>query len=410
MKEENTKTKKTVAKREINSPHFKTAEVVFLLIITFVITFGMGFLIFYNPDGKNYDIKKADEHIQDFIKEYNYIIDNYYGDIDKEELLKKALEAMVVSLDDPYSSFMEDDSNSAMISLEGSFQGIGVEIVNDVDNNIIIVRAIEDSPASKAGIQPQDIIKKMNEVSLEKTTTSDFVKMVSEQKTASFSLTILRGETEHVVTVTRELVTLKSVGSEMFEQNGKKIAYMNVSIFAANTYKQFKEELEKIEKEKIDSLIIDLRGNGGGHLSSVTNMISLFLDSSHVIYQTQTKTETEKVYSIGNTTKKYKIVLLADGNSASASEVMMGALRDEYKATIIGTKTFGKGTVQELLTLPSDTQYKLTTKKWLTPNGTWVNEIGIQPDIEIKLSDEYSKNPSNETDNQLQEALKYLGK
>jgi carboxyl-terminal processing protease len=185
---------------------------------------------------------------------------------------------------------------------------------------------------------------------------------------------------------------------------------MNVSIFAANTYKQFKEELEKLEKDKIDSLIIDLRGNGGGHLSSVTNMISLFLDSSHVIYQTQTKKETEKTYSTGNVTKKYKIVLLCDDQSASASEVMMGALKDEYKATIIGTTSFGKGTVQELLTLPSDTQYKLTTKKWLTPNGTWVNGIGIKPDIEIKLSDEYIKNPSKENDNQLQEAIKYLSK
>jgi len=410
MKEEKTQTKKTITKKVVNTPQFKTAEVVFLLIVTFVITFGMGFLIFHNPNSKDYDIKKADEHIQNFIKEYNYIIDNYYGDIDKEELLNKALESMVASLDDPYSSFMDDASNSAIISLEGSFQGIGVEIINDVDNNIIVVKTIDDSPASKAGIQPLDIIKKMNDVSLEGTTTSDFVKMVKEQKEASFSLTLLRGEKEEIVTVNRELVTIKSVSSNVFEQNGKKIGYMNVSIFAANTYKQFKEELEKVEKEKIDSLIIDLRGNGGGHLSSVTNMISLFLDSSHVIYQTQTKKETEKIYSTGKVTKKYKIVLLSDEQSASASEVMMGALKDEYKATIIGTKTFGKGTVQELLTLPSNAQYKLTTKKWLTPNGTWVNGVGITPDIEIKLNEDYFKNPSNETDNQLQEAIKYLSK
>lgn len=410
MKEEKTHTKKTITKKEVINPQFKTTEVVFLLVITFAITFGMSFLIFYNPNNKKYDIEEADKDIQNFIKEYNYIIDNYYGDVNKEELLDKALAAMVASLDDPYSTFMDDTSNSALISLEGSFQGIGVEIVNDAKNNIVVVRAIEDSPASKAGVQPLDVIKKINDVSLEGTTTTDFVKMVSEQKDASFDLTLLRNGTEQVVTVTRELVTLKSVKSEIFEQNNKKIGYINVSIFAANTYTQFKDELVKLEKGKIDSLIIDLRSNGGGHLSSVTNMISLFLDSSHVIYQTQTKKETEKIYSTGKVTKKYPIVLLSDNQSASASEVMMGALKDEYNATIIGTTTFGKGTVQELLTLPSDAQYKLTTKKWLTPNGTWVNGIGIKPDVEVKLSDEYLKNPSNETDNQLQEAIKYLSK
>ncbi|MGE5456663.1 MAG: S41 family peptidase [Ignavibacteriales bacterium] len=410
MKEEKTHTKKTITKKEVINPQFKTTEVVFLLVITFAITFGMSFLIFYNPNSKKYDIEEADKDIQNFIKEYNYIIDNYYGDVNKEELLDKALAAMVASLDDPYSTFMDDTSNSALISLEGSFQGIGVEIVNDAKNNIVVVRAIEDSPASKAGVQPLDVIKKINDVSLEGTTTTDFVKMVSEQKDASFDLTLLRNGTEQVVTVTRELVTLKSVKSEIFEQNNKKIGYINVSIFAANTYTQFKDELVKLEKGKIDSLIIDLRSNGGGHLSSVTNMISLFLDSSHVVYQTQTKKETEKIYSTGKVTKKYPIVLLSDNQSASASEVMMGALKDEYNATIIGTTTFGKGTVQELLTLPSDAQYKLTTKKWLTPNGTWVNGIGIKPDVEVKLSDEYLKNPSNETDNQLQEAIKYLSK
>ncbi|MDD2434671.1 MAG: S41 family peptidase [Bacilli bacterium] len=415
------KTKKTtsVAKKTVSSkvkeekvlkptnPPFNILEVVCLLILTFLVTLGMSYLMFNEPGKK--DAVKVDDSVQNFLKEYNYIIENYYGEVDQEELLREALESVINALDDPYSTFMDDASNSTSISLEGSFQGIGVEIVNDTSGNIIIVRVLENSPAEKAGIKVLDIIKKMNDITLEDTTTSDFVKMVSDQKDASFNLTLLREEKEITVKVNRQLITIQSVKSDIFEKNNQKIGYLSVDVFAANTFNQFKRELNKLEEQKIDSLIIDLRDNSGGHLSVVANMISQFLDTSHVIYQTETKEETKKFYSTGLITKKYPIVILSSGTSASASEVMMGALKDEYpNTTIIGETSFGKGTVQEVLTLPSDEKYKLTTKKWLTPKGTWVNKVGIKPDIEIKLSDDYYKNPSKETDNQLQEAIKYL--
>lgn len=393
--------------KKINPP-FRTSEVIFLLIVTFLVTLGMGYIIF--NDSNKQEPEKKNDSIQSFLEEYNYIVDNYYGEIDQEELLKTALESIINSLDDPYSTFMDDLSNSAIISLEGSFEGIGVEIINDLDNNIVVIRVLEDSPAEKAGIKALDVIKKIDNTKLENTSTSDFVEKVAKKKDASFDLTILRDKKEMVVKVSRKLITIQSVKSEIIEKNNQKIGYLNVNVFAANTFHQFKRELTKLEEQNIDSLIIDLRDNGGGHLSVVSNMISLFLDSSHVIYQTETKTENEKFYSTGNVTKDYPIVLLSNRNSASASEVMMGALRDEYNATIVGEVSFGKGTVQQVLTLPSKEQYKLTTKKWLTPKGDWVNGVGIKPDIEIKLSEEYLKKPSKETDNQLQEALKYLTK
>ena len=181
-----------------------------------------------------------------------------------------------------------------------------------------------------------------------------------------------------------------------------------MSIFANNTYEQFKKNLDELESKNIDSLIIDLRSNTGGHMISAKQISSLFLDSKNIIFQTQDKNGVEKIYSTGSENKKYKIVLLADGNSASSSEILIAALKDNLNAILVGEKTYGKGTVQELQTLPNGAQYKFTVKKWLTPNGICIDKEGITPDYEIKISDEYLKNPSDETDNQLQKAIEIL--
>jgi len=179
-------------------------------------------------------------------------------------------------------------------------------------------------------------------------------------------------------------------------------------LFSNIAYKQFAEELEKLEKDDIDSLIIDVRDNSGGHLSTAVNIISLFLNSKHVIYQTETKGEIEKFYSKGNETKKYPIVVLQNKNSASASEMLSSTLKEEYGATIVGEVSYGKGTVQELLDLNDDIEYKITTKKWLTPKGNWINKKGVSVDVEVSLDDKYYENPSDETDNQLQKALEEI--
>ena len=167
--------------------------------------------------------------------------------------------------------------------------------------------------------------------------------------------------------------------------------------------------MKLLEAENIDSLIIDVRANTGGHLSTVTNIISEFLDSSKIIYRTSSKTREEIKYSKGKITKNYKVIVLVDGESASASEVLASALQESYGAKLLGTKTFGKGTVQEMQEISSTGEnYKITTKKWLTPNGNWINGIGITPDYEVNLNFEYFQNPVRENDNQLKEALELL--
>ena len=176
-----------------------------------------------------------------------------------------------------------------------------------------------------------------------------------------------------------------------------------------NTDTQFKKHLDELEKDGIDSLIIDLRGNTGGHLTSVENMMSMFLDKTKVIYQIESKGKTTKYYSKGKETKKYPIVVLVDELSASASEMLTATLKESYGATVVGKTTFGKGTVQELLD-SNENQYKITTKKWLTPNGNWINEVGVKPDVEVDLDEKYLKEPTKENDNQLQKAIEVLTK
>lgn len=405
------KNKEKGYKMEENIKKFKLSEVIILIIITLIIGFIIGLSLFkvaLDDKGK-YNIKNNDEELKKFIDNYNYIVDNYYGDLDKKELIDNAISGMIESIDDPYTTYIdESDSNTFSTTLEGSFEGIGIEIVNDSDNNIIVYSVIKNSPAEKADIQPLDIIKSINGKKLEGTSTSDFVSMIKQSENPIITLEISRKNETLTKEVKREKVTITSVESEIIEKQSKKIGYMYLSIFANNTYNQFKNQLEELEKKGMDCLIIDVRSNTGGHLTAVENILSLFLDSSHVIYQTEDKNGIVKTYSKGNTTKEYKIVVLTNESSASASEILAAAMSEEYGATLVGKTTYGKGTVQELKTLPDGEQYKFTTKKWLTPKGNWINEKGVQVDVEVEFNKDYYDNPIHDNDNQLQEAIKTI--
>ncbi len=397
--------KKSKKKNEINS--FKTSEVIFLVITTCLISLIISYVLFNNKSN-NYETKN-DDKLEEFIENYNYILENYYDDVDSETLLNGALDGMMSVLDDEYSTVIDDkSSNNFNVRLQGNYEGIGIEIINDSDNNIVIYSVIENSPAEKAGLKTGDIIKSIDNNDFTNKETSALSEYVLNNKKDTFQIKISRDGEEQNYEIKREYVTLKSVKSEVFEKNNKKIGYIYISIFSNITDNQFKEELQKMENNGIDSLIIDVRDNTGGHLTSVENIMSLFLDKTHVIYQTETKKGITKKYSKGNKTKEYPIVVLQNQNSASASEMLTSTLKEEYGATVIGMKSYGKGTVQELVTLSSGKEFKFTTKKWLTPKGNWINKKGIEPDIEIELNEEYQNNPSNDTDNQLNKAIEYL--
>lgn len=392
---------------ETKQKQFKLSEVIVLIIITLVIGFIIGLSLFKVVlEKKESTSISYDKELKKFVENYNYILDNYYGELDKKELIDNAISGMLESIDDPYTTYIdEEDSNSFSTTLEGSFEGIGVEIVNDSDNNIVVYSVIKDSPAQKAGIEPLDIIKSINGENLEGVETSKFVSMVKTSENPIISLEIKRKEEIIKKDIKREKVTITSVESEIIEKQGKKIGYMYISIFANNTYTQFKKQLQELEDKGIDSLIIDVRSNTGGHLTAVENILSLFLDSSHIIYQTEDKNGIQATYSNGKTTKQYKIVVLTNESSASASEILTATLKEEYGATVVGKNTYGKGTVQELKTLPDGEQYKFTTKKWLTPKGNWINGTGVQVDVEVEFNKDYYENPTHDNDKQLQEAI-----
>lgn len=389
-----------------NTNSFKTAEVITLVLITCVVSLLMGYIISKPHRTETYEI--ADENLQNFIQQYNYIVDNYYEDVDKEAILDAALEGMINALGDPYSNYLDEtQATNFNNELNGTYNGIGIEITKK-DNQIVVVKVFANSPAAINGLEVGDVLISVNGKSTTDMSTSDVVSTIKSIED-SFDIQIKRNEETKNISINKGDITLSSVTSEIINQDNKKIGYLSVSIFALNTYEQFKSSLTELEKSGIDSLIIDLRGNSGGHLTSVEDMISLFLDENNVIYQMEEKSKVTKYYSKGTVTKKYPIVLLIDGESASASEMMAAALKESYGATLVGTNSYGKGTVQELQT-SKNSQYKITTKKWLTPKGNWINKTGLQPDLEVEQSEEYLVSPTKENDLQLSEAIKLLSK
>ena len=386
-------------------PTFKTKEVVCLLLVTAIIGLVMGGLVTYNISLKG---ARVDDELQEFIENYDYVVDNYYGDVDKTKLIDSAIAGMLNSLDNNSAYVGGSDSNFS-IFLEGNYEGAGIQITINDDNDIVIYSVFDGTSASKAGLKSGDIIVKINGKDTTGMSLEDFSKIVKEQE-GYFTITYKRDGAEHKAKLKTSKVELKSVSSKMMERDNKKIGYIRLTIFASNSDEQFKKALDELEDKGIDGLVIDLRGNSGGHLVTAENIISMFLDSTHPIYQIKSKDGQKKYYSNGKETKKYKIAVLIDSSSASASEVVTSALKEQYGATVVGENSYGKGTVQELQTLPDGEQYKLTTKSWLTSSGKVIDKKGIEPDYAITLNNEYFEDPTDENDNQLQKALEVIFK
>ena len=390
---------------KVNKKSFHTLDVVFLLALTTIISLCVGYLL------NNEKESNIDEYTSNIIYNYNYILNNYYDKVDKNKLMNGAIKGMLDSLGDDYSQLIEYEGNSTFyINLNGNYDGIGIEIFNNNKNDIVIVGTIEESPAERAGLQPGDIIKKIDETSMINTNVKELTKYVQTHKQDKYTLVIDRNGQEQTIEIERSNITIKSVSSKIIEKNNKKIGYIYMSVFANATSDQFKKALKELEEKNIDSLIIDVRNNSGGHLSTAISITSNFLNNDKVIYQIKKNNKTKKYYSKGTKTKTYPIVVLQNQNSASASELLSSALKESYGATVVGETSYGKGTVQEMVELSNGDSYKFTTKEWLTPNGNSINKKGIKPDIKVSLSGEYEKNPSDATDNQLQAAIDCLVK
>ena len=419
------KTEKELKEPNITKPELKNEEIkndsenvikenksygFFEIILTLIVIAFLGMLVGYSIRDKKEELGGDDyvvvsKEVQVFIDQYKYILDNYYGEIDKEELITSAISGMLETLDDYSVMIDENESNSTMIRLEGKYVGVGIEIYNDASGRTIVSSVFPGSSADTAGIKAGDIITKINGEDLFGKPTTDFVNIVADCGNKKIKLEVERADKKFNVEVSRKEIVLDSVYSKIVDDN---IGYIDIDIFANNTDEQFEKVLKELEDKNIKGLIIDVRDNTGGHLSTVQNMLYQFLDSTHIIYQTESNKEKTAVYSKGKETKDYPIAILINNNSASASEILAATLSEEYGAYLIGAATFGKGTVQELKTIDGLGQYKFTTKKWLTPTGNWINEVGVQPNLKLNLSEDYFKNPIEKNDNQLQAAIKYI--
>ncbi len=351
-------------------------------------------------------IEKRDSKFDMLYKTYDIIKNEYYKDVKDEVLVEGAINGMMSSLGDPHSVYFNKEAKEEFdTELTGSYYGIGAEIASTNDGKAVIKKVFDKSPAKTAGLKENDVFVSIDGESVEGKSISDIANTLRSEKKEKSIIVVNRDGKELSFEVTKANVTLFSVSSEMLDNN---IGYISVNIFGQNTYDEFTKALNDLEKENMKSLIIDLRGNNGGYLTTVTNMLSIFLDKDKVIYQMQTKTGKKKYYSIKNGSKTYKVVILIDNESASASEIMASAMSEQYGAILVGEKSYGKGTVQITKDLKNGGMIKYTIQNWLTSKGKSIEKNGIKPDYEIKLNDEYANNPTKENDNQLQKAIYLL--
>jgi len=392
---------------------FNYLEVILIMIITLIIGGFFGGTVVKLTDKKTGGTKEVTTNgqYQEFIDTYNDIKKNYYEKIDEDALLDAGIKGMLEFLGDKYSVYMDqEETDEFNEQVEGKYEGVGVEIVQDENGAVSIYRVFENSPAEKAGLKAGDIIQKVGSEDVTKKTTAEISEMIKKSKEKKVQITILRNQEAKEFTLERESIDIESVAIKTFEVNKKKIGYIAISVFASNTEEQFTKKLKELEKEKIDGLVIDVRGNSGGYLNKVTDIASMFLEKGKVIYQLDTKGIVEQIRDESKEKRNYKIAVLINKGSASASEILAAALNESYGASLVGSASYGKGTVQRAYTLESGATVKYTIQKWLTPKGTWINEKGLTPTHPVDLDVKYLMDPKDENDNQLQTALEEVSK
>lgn len=375
--------------KRFKNTKFELWEVIAItLFSSLVMSFCTGYLVYKGYGCSRYN--GDDEYLANFYKSYEEIVDNYYSSVDKSALIDAGIKGMLNYLGDPYTTYLDKNgTDSLKESLSGTYEGIGVAITLNSDKEIIVSKVYENTPAEKAGVMEGDIIVSINGESLEEKTTTDAVQMIKE---AQDVLLICKRNGENIeIKLNKTTLNVPSVNTKMEEINNKKIGYMYVSKFNQTVYDQFVDALEKLEKDSIDGLVIDLRDNTGGYLAAATKMAKLFLENGKIIYSLNEKSGSTITKDDTDEARNYPVYVLVNGNTASASEILAAALRDSYGAKIVGSTTYGKGKVQKTSTLSDGTMYKYTSAKWLTPNGICIDEVGLKPDIEIDASADYTK-------------------
>ena len=364
---------------------FNIPEIVVVIVISTLFGVIVGCILTY---GKGIVAGLDNKYVKELINTYDTILENYYGNISEADLLNAAVDGMVDVLGDQYSYYMNKSETSDFNqTLDGSYVGIGATI-KFADTGNEIIELFENSPAEKAGLKVGDIIIGVNGVGVSGYSANELSNLLVGENGTTVDIRVKRGEEVKEFSFMRGIVTIPSVSSKLVENTESKVGYIDIDNFAANTYYQFKEHLTKLEKNKIDSLIIDVRDNTGGHLTQVNKILSMFFDKKTLLYQIETKNGVENIYATDNDKRNYKVVILINYGSASASEILASAFQDNYKnVTIVGTKSYGKGTIQSAIRLSTGASLKYTSQKWLTSKGVWLDNKGVVPNVEVKIED-----------------------
>ncbi len=397
----NIPTEKKIKNKKDKTATFNLIEVIVIIIMTsLVVSVSTGIIVYKNY----YKIDKTSSN-KDYLKEleyaYNNILNSYVEKVDEKELTNAAIKGMYNYLGDPYTSYLDKDStDNLMDRLKGEYKGIGVEITTN-ESGTVVMTVFENSPAEEAGIMVGDIITKVKGVDVNGKTTSEVSNMIKSTN-GNVEIEVNRGGITKTLTLKVSTVSIKSVIKNKYDKTG----YLRIETFSNTTYKQFKENLETLEKDGIENLIVDVRNNGGGFLNSAVEIAELFVEKGKPIYGLQTKDKKEMYKDTTKEKRDYKVMILINGGSASASEVLAAALKESYGATLLGTKSYGKGTVQDTSELESGGMIKYTTAYWLTPKGVTINEKGLTPDIEVTGS--FKDGMTLENDVELQTAINNL--
>ena len=378
-------------------------EVVAIMIITTIFGMFLGGILMYRKGSLNMGIKKE---LNEFLDTYTEILNEYYEEIPENELLEAGVKGMIGYLGDPYSVYMDKDTSIAFNEkINGEYVGIGTEIIQYSDGKIEFNDVYEDGPAYEAGIRNKDILIKVDDVDISDKTLTEVSSLVKGKAGTKVKITVLRDDEEKTFEVKRKSIDITSVTSDIIEYKNSKVGVLTISLFAANTDLQFEKELKELEKKKIDSLIIDVRGNSGGYLNVVSDILSHFIKKGELLYQLKTKDEIEKIYDKTEDKRNYKVAVLVNGGSASASELLASCMKDTYKAYTVGTVTYGKSKVQKTQDLSNGATIKFTFQEWLMPSGESVGGKGMEPEYVVPYE---SNDTEHEYDSQMQKALDLL--
>lgn len=396
---------------------FKTYKIVMLVILVAFITFlltTIGMYQYFTKSGFGKSLitsSSTNNEIAYTLNKYRKIIDKYYlGDIDEEKLKEGAIKGYIEGLDDKYTEYIsKDDMQEYIADTTGNFVGIGIYMVQDTNTNrILVLSPIKGGPAEKAGIQPGDYILEVDGVEYKGDQMSVAAAKIKGEANTKVKIKVLRNNETKEYELTRENIKLNPVEGKVLENN---IGYIEFSSFDEGTADEFKTKYEELQKQGIKSLVIDLRNNGGGIVSEALKIADYILNKDDVILYEVDKNNKETVEkSENNPIINMPIVVLTNGNTASSSEILAGALKDHGKAKIVGEKTYGKGVIQQLLTMPDGSGLKITSEEYLTPNKTKLNKVGIEPDEKVSLPDTVKNvlNVDQKDDTQLQKAIELL--